>query len=204
MRPFFASFAGPDGSFDMTVPLPAKLPISETVRAITQGLVGVRVVRIFAGEDGAPTQVGGGAFAPTYQPRLTREEQPMAEWLSRFLDKQTVRATLHERQELLDTMRRALTACRELLREGWFAGGQSPLQLQPHALLFKCLPVCNAREVVRYAEFCRPRAADALVLDIVWAAVCERAGLPHIPTSVLVLPRATAPSQASAPTLTGT
>jgi hypothetical protein len=206
MRAFFASFAQAGGSRGPATELPTKLPFPDAVHAALGGrAAGLAVLEVFAGDASGGASgvrhehsaqhafVCGGAFAPNYRPRLTAAERPLVHWLDQFLEAAEVqagceRATFHETHELLDLLRRARAAYAGLVREGWFAvrAGHPRVHIEPRDLLFKCLPLCTAPGVVRYAPHCTPRATDVLVLELVWVAVCERARLPHATTSVLV------------------
>ena len=150
MPAFFASFARAGGSRGPATKLPAKLPFPDAVHAaLGDRAAGPAVLEVFAGNAGGARHsvqhafVCGGAFAPTYRPRLTGAEQRLAGWLVGFLEAAEVqagceRATFHETHELLDLLRRARAAYADLKSEGWFAvrAGHPRVRLGPRDLLF--------------------------------------------------------------------
>lgn len=141
--------------------------------------------------------IQGGGFAPTYKARLTPTEKPMANWLMKLFTGSETHASPHVAKrfqhfhDMLELMRRSLNAFHVLKRKKWFATPKSTpaVQVEFARMLYKCLARSQyatlddnflaAYRPVSRSAFEASGLRAKLTFEIVWAAICEQAQMPH-------------------------
>ena len=167
-------------------------------------VVNVELVAFPGDAAGNPTKrprgayVCGGGFANDYDPGLSAEELATATRMRRFflaVDQLNVDGTwppleFQEFHDVLEIAMRALASCLALVRHhGYFATrpGVKVTGMSLFRLLHKCIILSQHASMMRYMpaiEAAVQRAEDdeGIEFEMMWAAICDHARIPHVPT----------------------